>query len=54
MPEHLGKGEMLEQSHEVSKGLVEGEHIGIGGIHEMLVETIQQRMGHFVRDNVMG
>ena len=45
---------MLEDSDDVGEGLVEGEHVGVGGVLEAPVHPVEQRVRRLVRDDVVG
>src|SRR5262245_6860394 len=54
MCQNFRKAEVLEQSDNVREGLVKRQHVRVSGFHEMLVETIEQRMSRLVRNDVVG
>ena len=46
--------EVLEQCHDVGERLVKREDVGIGGFHEMRMHAVEESMGHFMGDHVVG
>ena len=46
-------GEMREQRAQVREALVEGQHVGIGGLREVGADAVDDRVGHLVRDDVL-
>ena len=44
---------MLEQGDDVGKGLVKGQHVRVGRLHEVLVEAVEQRMRGLVGHHVV-
>jgi len=54
MGQNFRKTEVLEQSDYVREGLVKRQHVVVRGFHEILVESIEQRMGRLVSDDIMG
>ena len=49
----LGKGEVLQQRHDVGEAFMEGEHIGIGGIDELAMHAVEQGVRGLVGDDVL-
>ena len=44
---------MLEQRDDVGERLVEGQHVRVGRLHEVLVQAVEQRVRRLVRDDVV-
>ncbi len=45
---------MLEQRHDVGKAFVEGEDVDVRRLEEQRPQAIHDRVGHLVRDDVVG
>ena len=44
---------MLEQSDDVGKGFVEGQHVEVGGFHQPAGHAVQEGMGRFMGHDVV-
>ena len=51
--DQLGKGKMLEQRDDIRKALVESRHVDIGGFEEVVPQPVDDRVSHFMRDDVV-
>ena len=51
--QHIRHGEVLEQRDDVGERLVEGEHVGVGGLAKPAMQAIEQRVRRLVRDDVV-
>src|SRR5262249_6181189 len=44
---------MREQRAEIGKAFVEGQHVGIGGLGEVGADSVDDGVGHLMRDDVL-
>ena len=51
--QHLWKGEMLEQRHNVGKGLVKGPRVGVGRIDPSTLQPVEDGVRRLVGDDVV-
>ncbi len=47
-------GEMLEEGHDVGKGLVEGMHVRVGRLAKARMNAVEKGVGRLVGDDVVG
>ena len=52
MLDQLTEGESLQQCHDVGEAFMEGADVGIGVLHVAAVDGVEDRVRHFMRDDV--
>ena len=51
---HLAIAEVLKRRDEIGKAFVKAEHVRAGRLGEMRAQAVEQRVGYFVRDDIVG